>query len=384
MKKFHKIHMVLPAVLLALMISGCSAEKGTKQEIQGTVKQVIVNNSNPLVTRQSVKVEQGDVIQRDLYDGVVTPYVEELYFPEDGTFLEYCVALGDLVEEGDIIARTDTTVLQEQVESLQEQIGSLTSQYEYQLQTLKNRESILQDEMDINYYYLSLQSKNSAEFSRLCKELGRQDWNLKSNQLEQKQLIETYELKLPYLQEQLKEKSKQLESNVIKAPFSGSIVQLRQVAGGDRVNAVTPYAAIANTSRYLVVGDYISVGAMNKVEDVYIFINGKNYDAEYLPMDKELYSKISASGGTAYSSYEIECDGSFDFGQSAKIVVVKESARDVLVVPMFAVQQEATKRYCYVNKAGQREMVYIKTGLNDGMYYEIEDGLSKGEEVYIE
>ncbi len=381
MRKLHKGHIVGSVALMMLLFVGCGTEKEVAPE---TVKQVTVNNSNPLTTKQSVQVTQGDVVQRELYDGVVTPYIEELYFVEDGTFLEYCVALGDVVEEGDIIARTDTEELQKQVDSLQEQIDNLTSQYEYSMQTLQNREAILQYEMDINYYYLSLEDYMTPTYSRLCKELGRQDWNLKANRLEQKQQKEEYELKLPYLQKQLKEKKKQLKSNVIKAPFAGSIVQLRQIAGGEKVSETIPYVAIADTTRTLVVGDYVASGVINKAKELYIFINGKNYAATYLPMDKELYSKLSAAGQTTYTSYEIENDGSFEYGQAAKVVVVKETAKDVLVLPMFAVRQESTRRYCYVNKDGEREKVYIQTGLNDGMYYEIESGLEKGDEVYIE
>lgn len=379
LKKKYKLILVC-TLIVALGLTGCSE----KEEDKAVVQQVVVSDSNPLVAEQVVKVEYGDVIKQELYDGVVTPYVEELSFVEDGIFLEYSVAMGEAVVKGQVIAQTDNTSLKEQVESLEMQIESLTSQYEYQLATLKNREEIIKTEMDINYLYLSMQEANTARYTELCQALGRQDKSLKSNQLEQKHLTEEYELELPYLQGKLTKLKKQVNGNIIVAPFDGIIVQLRSVAGGERVNAGTPYVAVADNSRYIVTGDYIRSSVVEKAEDKYVFINGKKYDATYLPMDPELYSKVLATGGRAYSSFEIQPDGSFDFGQAAKIVVVIETRHDVLVVPQFTVQPESSRRYCYVKRGEEREKVFITTGLNDGMFYEVEAGLVEGDEVFIE
>ena len=104
----------------------------------------------------------------------------------------------------------------------------------------------------------------------------------------------------------------------------------------------------------------------------------------YLPMDKELYSKVLASGGRAYSNYEIQPDGTFLFGQAVKAVIVTEAKEDVLVVPYFAVQVESSRRYCYVKRGEEREKVFIDTGLFDGMFYEVKNGLVEGDEVFIE
>lgn len=385
MKMFKKENILLPVgvLLLALGMTGCGQAEG-EEDAEVVIQQVVVSDSNPLVADQVSQVTYGDVIKRDLYDGVVTPYVEELYFAESGTFLEYTVAMGDTVEKGDIIARTDVSSVKQQVENLEEQIASLTDQYEYQMATLKNKEAILNEEMAINYEALEEMTYLTQEYTSTCQALGRQEKSLKSNQMQQRHLTEEYELELPYLQEQLTELKKQLTNNVIKAPFDGTIVQLQTVAGGDRISTETPYVAIADTSRYLVVGSYVRVGIIEKAVRVYVFINGKEYEAEYIPMDSAEYSKILNNGGTAYSFYEITCDGSFDFGQAAVIAVVNETAENVLVVPQTAVQQEGSRRYCYVKRGEDREKVFIETGVYDGMYYEVESGLEEGDEVFIE
>ncbi len=384
MSLWKRKYRVMPVamVLLSLALSGCDTQ--TQEEPVAVVAQVAVNNSNPMVETQVTKVAYGDVVKKDLYDGVVTPYVEELYFKGDGTFQDYRVAVGETVEKGQVLARTDTTAMKEQIESLEERIAGLTEDYNYQLQTLKNSEALIVAEMDINYLYLSMKEYLSPDYTRLCKQLGQQDRSLKTNQLEQKQLTERYELELPYLQNQLNALKKELNQNIIKAPFDGVVVELRSVAGGERVNENSPYVAIADTSRYLVVSDYVGSSIIEKSHGVYAFINGTQYEAEYLPMDKELYSKVVAGEGTAYSTYEIQPDGTFEFGQAVKLSIVRESRENVLRIPNMVVMSEGNQRYCYVKKGENREKVYIETGLNNGLYYEVRSGLEEGDEVFIE
>lgn len=377
-KKYRMIPVCI--MVMALGFSGCSEE----EKENAVVSQVVVSDSNPLVAEQTVTVVYGDIVKRELYDGVVTPYTEELAFAQDGSFGEYTVAMGEEVTKGQVLAKTDNTGIKEQVTALEEQIANLTAQYNYKLATLKTQEDIIKTQMEINYLYLEDEVSMSARFTQLCQTLGRQDKSLKSNQLEQKHLTEEYELELPYLQSKLKELKEQMNGNYIKAPFTGTVVRLRPVAGGDRVNAETPYVALADTSRYIVTASYARSSTIEKAERVYVFINGKEYEAVYQPISPTLYNKLLAADETVYSEYEIQADGSFDFGQAAKVVIVTESKRDVLRVPYIAVQQEGSRRYCYVKHGEKREKVYIDTGMFDGMYYEVKNGLTEGDEVFIE
>ena len=369
-------------LLMMLLITGCSQEAEVVSEEK--VAEVLVKDSNPLVAQQVTKVGYGEVIKRDLYNGVVTPYVEELYFNSEGTFLEYTVAIGETVKKGQVLARTDTSKIEKQVAELEEQIAKLTDNYTYQMTTLKNKEETIEKEMKINYWYLEITDYLSPDYTQLCMTLGRQDSSLKTNQLEQNQLTERYELELPYLTGKLEEQKAKLNKNVIKAPFSGVIVQLRSIAGGENVNTQQPYVAIGDTNRYQVVSDYVSSSIIDKAEGVYAFINGKQYELTYVPMDKERYSKVMSGSGKAYSTYEIEPDETFDFGQMVKLSVVRESRPNVLRVANIAVLQEGNNRYCYVKDGTERKKVPIEIGLNDGMYYEVISGLKEGDEVFVE
>ena len=81
---------LLAALLLSL--GGCGETAGDAAEAPEEVRTVTVN---PLQQVQTTVVGLGDVNKRDIYEAVISPYVEELGFPEDGIFLEYRVKPGE-------------------------------------------------------------------------------------------------------------------------------------------------------------------------------------------------------------------------------------------------------------------------------------------------
>lgn len=380
MRKTGRNVLYVGVLLFAVGLTGCSGNG--KQEI--VVNQVAMVNSNPATQEQVSRVGYGDVIKRDLYDGIVSPYVEELYFEKDGYFLEYCVSMGEEVKKGQVLARKDTEQIREKVNSLQEKVDELTKQYEYRMATLKNEEEILTIQREINYLYLEDMEYMSAKYTATCKEIGRQTGDIEYKQLEMQQLTEEYELELPYYQKLLAEAARELKGNEITAPFDGVIVQLRSMAGGTWVDAQSAYVALADTDRYIAASDYVSNNVISRAERVYAFIDGREYELEHIPMDAALYNEMTAKGQTAYANYEILTEEALEFGQPVVVVVVNRSKENVLIVPYLALQRDAAGSYCYVKRNGGREKVYVETGLYDTMNYEVLSGLAEGDEVYIE
>lgn len=368
-------------LLLTVGLTACS-EQEPMQEV--VVPQIEVSSGNPLVEEQFSKVVYNDVVKQDLYTGSITPYVEELSFEEDGIFLEYCVTLGEEVTTGQVLAKTDTEALENTVEQLQETIEALTNNYEYKVASIQNSLAILEEEIAIHYEALEDMEYMVPGYTATCQALGRQDKSKKAYELELKQLTEVYELQLPYYQKKLQETQKLLNSNVIKAPFDGVVVELRSTAGGDRVSSDQPYIAVADTSRYIALAPYVGSYVIDKAECVYVFINGEEYEAEYIPLDSKIYNAKIAKNEVPYSSYEILEPEGLEYGQTAVVVVQKESRENVLTVPFIGVKQEASSYYCYVKRGDSKEKVYIEVGLFDGMNYEVLDGLMEGEEVVIE
>lgn len=368
---------VLGAAVLAL--GGCGGEPQNARE--ETVKSVTVN---PLQQVQTVQVGLGDVKKRDIYEGIISPYVEELCFPQDGLFLEYRVELGDSVRRGDTLAVTDVSAYREQAQALQEQIDDLTERYVYELATRDNSLQICELELEETYKLIELTEYMKDNYTQLCITAGNLVSRMERLELEKKHLTESYELELPYLQEQLADCQKKMRSNVIKAPFDGTVAELQPAVSGSRISKETPMVVLADTTRYLAVGDYVLRRDAEKAERIYVFMDGEEYEAQYIPMDQKVYSALMAKQLTPHSSFELNPPEPLEYGHMVRIVVQKESRWQVLVVPGLAVQQEGSRRYCYRKGPQGREKVYLETGLYDGLNYEILSGLQEGDEVYID
>ncbi len=114
---WRKKGILLMTAALALCMCGCGEPQAEPETVE--VKTVSVN---PLQQQQTVTASLKDVKKREIYEGIISPYVEELSFAQDGIFLEYRVRLGDIVSKGDTLAVTDISGYQKQAESLHKQI----------------------------------------------------------------------------------------------------------------------------------------------------------------------------------------------------------------------------------------------------------------------
>lgn len=376
---WRKKGILLLTAALALCMCGCGEPQAEQETVE--VKTVSVN---PLQQQQTVTASLKDVKKREIYEGIISPYVEELSFTQDGIFLEYRVKLGDTVSKGDTLAVTDISAYQKQAKSLQKQIEDLTRKYLYEIATRDNSLKIYELELEETYKLIDLTEYLQDNYTQLCIQAGNLVSSMDRLELEKKHLTENYDLELPYLQEQLRDCQNKLRGNVIKAPFDGTVVGLQPGVSGDRVDKETPMIALADTTRYLAVGTYVTSRDAERAERIYVFLNGEEYEAEYIPMDKKVYSALAAKNLTPYSSFELYPQEPLEFGHMVRIVVQQESRQQVLTVPGLAVQQEGVRKYCYRQGPDGREKVYLETGLYDGLNYEVLSGLQEGDEVYID
>lgn len=70
-------------------------------------------------------------------------------------------------------------------------------------------------------------------------------------------------------------------------------------------------------------------------------------------------------------------------GMAAKLEVEVDSFRDVLAVPLSAVEVEGTQAYVFVNQDGKAVRRAVKLGRNNGMVAIVESGLAPGEKVAV-
>ena len=93
----------------------------------------------------------------------------------------------------------------------------------------------------------------------------------------------------------------------------------------------------------------------------------------------------SSSGSTFPIEITLENDeeDNIKIGMSVSCTINIEELKDVIAVPINAVQINGSKRYVVLIKDGKTEEVEVTTGLSDDEYVEIKSGLDGGETIQI-
>ena len=173
----------------------------------------------------------------------------------------------------------------------------------------------------------------------------------------------------------------------VTADFDGR-VNVLSVAEGDSVVAGDALVQIADFTHLMVtfrVDEYdISDVAVGQDCTVTVTALEKEYESQIAAIDF-----ISAStGNVAYYTATAYVDVESDTlpGMQVTVTIPQEEARDVVILKVDALSFDATNQaYVWMkNEAGELEQVNVTTGVSNGNYIEITEGLSDGDEVYVE
>lgn len=311
----------------------------------------------------------------DIYEGYVVPYVQELYFEVGGTLGEVYVIQGDEVKKGQVLATLDSEQLNEQIDSLEEQISYINTMGQYDERQIMADIQIAQEELEI------LKENNASE--ELCK-VKQTDILLLQTLLEQAE--EERELELSNLYRQLEELEADMKSLEIVAPFDGRIVHVNcnvQFYNVDSIQAFEPLLYIADETRLRLETEFIRESVINTAERIYAKINGKDYDLTYAPYDPTEYLELVRSG---------KIDTRFTFaspteelasGQYAAIVIVAAYRENVLTIPANALYQDGKEWFVKKMVDGQQVRCDVEIGLVTAAKAEIVEGLQEGDVVYV-
>lgn len=102
---------------------------------------------------------------------------------------------------------------------------------------------------------------------------------------------------------------------------------------------------------------------------------------------KSIAATASDGSGSAKYKVTVELDGSgqMRFGMTAQATISVGEAKDVVTIPMEALQQEENTNFVYTTESSDGTLggkVTVKTGLSDGEKTEITEGLKAGDTVY--
>ncbi len=391
----------LLACVLAFSFAGCG---GGAEETAGEAEVALVD---PVVEAVSgEKAAYRNIYNYKTYSAFVYPTVEEYSFSKTTPLESYEVFWGADVEKNTILASGSTEAMDEQIENMEEKIASMDEDIVKTQQKLdeglapdlEEEKRLIQvlSEFDQRKPAETIVDENGAtitnpEFTKWQNErrvfegkyrILAHDIDMRQESFRQKK--ELYDLERAYLVAQLKDMKAERNNNTVSSEITGEVVAINLHSNVNK-DAEEPVVAVGNMEQKILMTDYISKADMSKAVDVYALMDGKRYEVEYVPMSNDEYTKITADGSKAYTTFHFVDDTSeIKVGDFAVITLFTDKKENVLSVPKSALRKDENGYFVYVMKDGDSVYTSVKTGVSDGAYTEIISGIAEGDMVMVD
>ena len=358
---------LLVLLFAVLLLSACGR---SAEDVPELMKPVSANVDTEPVMR-------GDIADISSYSGALVPESVELFFETDGVIDLLSAYSGKYVSEGDLLISLESERIDRQIENLREEI-----EYTKAEQDFKARESAL----DLEYLQIELKQLTEADPASNAAALKALD--IEEAELKQTQDQEDSIVRLSEMDARLQKLVSEREMMELYAPVSGYLYLMKGTEEGAAVRKERTIAYLVDDSSFhLVVNDYIT--ALDAGRSTFsASINGQIFDLTYVPVSAEEVRTKSISGEQIQTTFLInegQDISSLSAGMSCGVMKKQQMAENVLMVPFKAVHAENGKYYVYVRpEDGSREKRYVTVGANDVLNYEIEEGLTEGEVVYVQ
>ena len=309
--------------------------------------------------------------------------MQVLQFERKGTFLEFRVALGDLVSEGQVIAVTQPEY-EDEIEELEEKIASLQTEYANEVTNFDLRLKTNAWQAGQMREMIENMDSEMEGFDDICISFELLLSEGEKLKVEQRQYIEKTEKEIAFQETKLERLLAKSESNIITAPSEGVITYLADLKVGDAVSVNTYPVALADVSMPLVQCDYITETEINETEKIYAIKDGEICELIYHPYEDGEFERKNAKGEGVYTFFEYaEKNAACSFGEDIKVVMVKESRENVLMVPSNCIRRDGDSCFVYRYEDGKRKAVSVEIGISDELHTEILSGIQEGDKIYV-
>jgi len=176
------------------------------------------------------------------------------------------------------------------------------------------------------------------------------------------------------------------ESKTLKAPFSGKVVDVF-VEGGDFIEGSHDVVYLIDDTSYEVEVsisevDCLSVEVGQKVEIELDITKGQIFSGKVV----EVAEYASAESGVVSVPVTLRMDEVspyFKPGFSATAEIIVDSVENAIVVPVTAISEGSRNSIVLKVEGDKAAPTQVKTGISDGFYYEIIEGLQDGDKIVV-
>ena len=370
---------ILPLLIMTFLLFSCGS--GEKQSVDDVIEsqnlKSIRAKKSELVSEQNLikqEIKKLDIVIAELDEGKKIPLIttfnlEEtdfkhflelqgnvttknllMIYPEySGVLTNVYVVEGQKVRKGEVLAKIDDG-------GLSQQLAQLKIQAELAKTTYERQQRLWDQKIGSEMQYLQAKSNYEAQDQAIA-------------QLEQ-----------------------QVAKTVVKAPFTGTIDDVLTEQGSVVMPGQTELLRIINLDNMYIVTD---------VPEKYIanITRNKKVEVEFPVLGKKMDSKVRQVGNfinPANRTFKVEVsvpnkDKSIKPNLTAKLRINDYSNENALLIPQGIISENADgEQYIYIvtDKAGNDEAVaekkIITTGLTQGDYIEVINGLEVGNEIIQE
>ncbi len=358
---------------------------------------------------QTATVQRGDLtIDITGTGNLVFSHKEDIAFEMAGTVEEVSVKVGDTVETGEVLAKLDTSQWEDQLTTLQNQLTAA------QRQVVAKQRALLQTQINLK------NAETAVQKAEMFTTTDPTDLAIKRLQLQIAQGgLEDAQTAIDDANEAVVKAQKALDEAkalkpTITAPFTGLITMVN-VSGGSEVKKGTVAVTLADPTKFeaqvlvsqtdifqvKIGGDAsVQVDAMPTLslpaKVTYISPTATiqqgvvNYKVtvELQSLQPVLRSQSGQSqrpqlGASSQTLPALTQATQLKEGLSVTISIIIAQRSNVLLVSNRAISRSGKETLVKVLENGVAQSRSIKTGLSNGQYSEVTEGLSEGEKVVI-
>jgi multidrug efflux pump subunit AcrA (membrane-fusion protein) len=363
------------------------------------------------------QVMRGDITIDFDSDGEAEIPVVNLDFDISGKLKELYVQEGDEISKGQILAKLDDTEYVKKLKTAEinykKALASLEQKEENRKLSLLAEQQKVEDlkakfnQMEAEYLPMvelkdiySEQAlhikRTSYESAKSAYEFQLERYDILSNSNKDIELekanVESAKLSLEMAKDDL-------SSTILESSIEGRILNLAYKPGETITSIKESGTLTANTTHFMIVSDSDKVEVVVPVSEIdlskvelnqqveveFEAFEGQKFMGKVISMDA---LPIIDNSGLVTFDIRIELDGGIDkikSGMTCSVSFIIRQRKNVTYISNKAVTMAEGKQVVQVkDKNGNTEIRNIKTGLTDGKYVEVTEGLNVGETILIE
>jgi HlyD family secretion protein len=367
------------------------------------------------------KVEMRDITEFVSASGKIQPRIEVKISPDvSGEVIEIFVKEGDVVKQGDKLARIKPDTYQSNFEQMKASFdGQKANLANSKARLAQVKAQLINAEASFNrskvLFDQGLISKADFDSAKAAYEVAKAEVEAGE------QSVKASEFSVKSTEATLNEARNNLARTTIFAPIDGTVYQI-SVEAGERVAGASQFSAGTEIMRIADLNEMEVQVSINENDIIRVNIGDTvniEVDAYLNRVFKGVVTRISNTSGTGLlttgtdqvtnydvrirlmpESYSDLIDESkaykypFRPGMSASVEIITNKVFNILSVPIQSVTtredttetKEVTKELLevvFVYSGGEVNMKVVKTGVQDSYYIEILSGLEKDEEIVV-